>query len=348
MENDLLGIGAVASRSGLPVSALRFYDGVGVLRPAAVDPSSGYRSYHPDQVVTARLVAHLRRVGLPLSEIRSVVTDPATAGPVLAGHLARLEAGLADARREISIVHRLLETTEIPMTHCTLPADALTAALAEVRYAVCTDPDHPRLHGVYLDSQPGGLRVVATDRHRLATTVVPTADDVDLHLLLPTAAVDALLAARPGGTLDVVVADGSVAVTGRGVEVRAEIDDVDFPSYRVLLEAGRREVRVDAAALRTDLETGATTTLTRADDEPYAVSVLAIGEHGVRVGSGPEDADGGDLVVAVDRAFLLEALAGRDEAVLGFDEPIAPLAIRDPGREDAVSVLMPVRLDRTA
>ena len=38
MENELLGIGRLASLSGLPVSALRFYDGAGVLRPSLVDP----------------------------------------------------------------------------------------------------------------------------------------------------------------------------------------------------------------------------------------------------------------------------------------------------------------------
>lgn len=43
MENELLGIGKVSALSGLPVSALRFHDGAGVLPPAAVDPSSGYR-----------------------------------------------------------------------------------------------------------------------------------------------------------------------------------------------------------------------------------------------------------------------------------------------------------------
>lgn len=45
MENELLGIGRLASLSGLPVSALRFYDGAEVLRPAMVDPATGYRFY---------------------------------------------------------------------------------------------------------------------------------------------------------------------------------------------------------------------------------------------------------------------------------------------------------------
>src|SRR4051794_41580563 len=63
------GIGEVARASGLAVSALRFYDRAGVLVPAEVDPVTGYRRYSGEQVRAARLIAGLRRVGLPVAEI---------------------------------------------------------------------------------------------------------------------------------------------------------------------------------------------------------------------------------------------------------------------------------------
>lgn len=346
MENELLGIGRLASLSGLPVSALRFYDGAGVLAPAVVDPSMGYRFYRRSQVEQARLVAHLRRVGLPLDAIRTVVGDPAQAEPILAAHLRRLEAGLADARREISMVHHLLMTQEIPMTRCTLPADDLLRALRDVRYAVCPDPDQPRLGGVYLDSEPGRLRVAATDRYRLATSTVPTTEPSDLHLLLPTAAVDELLAGEHTGSLDVAVADGTITLAGSGGTVRAQVPDTDFPPYRSWLDLGRRNVPVDAEALRAALDAGATETRTRDDDGvAYDVSRLSVTSHGVEVGAS-DDPDA--LVVAVNREFLLEALAGGDQLTLGLDDPIAPLAIRNPDRDGTLSILMPVRLDQPA
>ena len=40
-----------------------------MLVPALVDPVTGYRWYTDDQVAPARLVAGLRRVGMPLAEI---------------------------------------------------------------------------------------------------------------------------------------------------------------------------------------------------------------------------------------------------------------------------------------
>lgn len=345
MENELLGIGKVAALSGLPVSALRFYDGAGVLPPSMVDPSSGYRFYRPAQVTQARLVAHLRRVGLPLDDIRTVVTEPGRAGPVLTAHLVRLEAGLADARREISIVHHLLENTENTMYDCTLPA-ALIHALREVRYAVSDDSSQPRLNGVYLDSEPGQVRVVATDRYRLATSAVITSEETDLHLLLPTPAVDQLLAAHLTGSVDVRVTDGTVTLTGEGVAIEATVPDVDFPAYRALLEYGRREVLVDAASLRAELESATIASATREPDGVADnVSVLSIGEAGVHLGT-TDDPDA--VVVAVDRRFLLQALQAGDQLTLGLDDPIAPLAFRNPDRDGTLSILMPVRLDQHA
>ena len=60
VESTLLGIGEMARRSGLSVSALRYYDGAGLLVPASVDAASGYRRYRPEQVVAARVLANLR------------------------------------------------------------------------------------------------------------------------------------------------------------------------------------------------------------------------------------------------------------------------------------------------
>ena len=277
MENELWGIGAMASLSGLPVSALRFYDGAGVLRPAVVDPRSGYRSYRPSQLVQARLVAHLRRVGLPLDDITTVVTEPAAAG-VDPGRPSR-PAGSRSGRRPQGDLHRPSPSREHGDHHAplTLPAADLVRALREVRYAVCADPAQPRLAGVFLDSEPGQVRLVATDRYRLATSTVATSEQTELHLLLPTTAVDELLAGDGTGSFDIAVTDGTVTLAGDGGTVRAQVPDVDFPPYRRLLDLGRRHVPVDAAALRAALDAGPTETRTRDDDgAAYDVSRLSV------------------------------------------------------------------------
>ncbi|MGI8665778.1 MAG: MerR family transcriptional regulator, partial [Jatrophihabitans sp.] len=184
----MIGIGRMAGLSGLSVSALRFYDGAGILVPAAVDPANGYRGYAPAQLPAARIIAHLRRVGMPLADIGQVLREPATAAVVLAAYLQRLQDGLTDARRELCAVRALLVSQETLMRTITLPAPALLSALDEVRFAVGTDPELPMLAGVLLDidAADGVLRVVATDRYRLAVSSIAVDPSTDsASILIP-------------------------------------------------------------------------------------------------------------------------------------------------------------------
>jgi serine/threonine protein phosphatase PrpC len=77
MVRELLTIGVFARAARLSPKALRLYDELGLLRPAEVDNDSGYRLYAPEQLEQARLIAWLRRLGMPLERIRQVGELPA-------------------------------------------------------------------------------------------------------------------------------------------------------------------------------------------------------------------------------------------------------------------------------
>lgn len=68
----MLTIGEFARAARLSPRALRLYDKLGLLPPQVVDADSGYRYYHPDQLERGRLIAWLRRLGMPLDLIRAV------------------------------------------------------------------------------------------------------------------------------------------------------------------------------------------------------------------------------------------------------------------------------------
>jgi MerR HTH family regulatory protein len=70
--DDLLPIGRFAKATRLSVKALRHYDELGLLRPAFVDPSSGYRYYRPAQANQAEAIRVLRSVDMPLEEIAAL------------------------------------------------------------------------------------------------------------------------------------------------------------------------------------------------------------------------------------------------------------------------------------
>ncbi|MGW1296847.1 MerR family transcriptional regulator [Streptomyces sp. NPDC002533] len=100
---ELVTIGEFARLSRLSAKALRRYDELGLLRPALVDPVNGYRYYDPAQVEGARLVAWLRRIGMPLNRIgRVVALDAGAAAVEIRAYWARVEAETA-ARRDLAM-----------------------------------------------------------------------------------------------------------------------------------------------------------------------------------------------------------------------------------------------------
>lgn len=354
------GIGQAARESGLSVSALRFYDAAGIIVPAGVDPHSGYRRYGREEIRAARLVARLRRIGMPLADVRRVLDDRDDRGAVdavLDKHLARLEAGLADARRELRHARALLDEQETPVTtdrptSCQTPGAELAAALRAVRYAVSADPDLPMLGGVLLELGhdelgPDELGLAATDRYRLAVATAPVTDlcGPPGRVLAPVHFVDELIAALtddPAPVTLLLLGDRIVLRTVGG-ELGADRLRHDFPDHRRLLGSrARHRIPVQTREFRRELLRAPQRTVVR-EDVSHEVTVLTLDDTGLL---NFDAADGGVLTVGVNREFLLQALDATeaDQLVLELDGTITPLAIRDPLATGRLGLVMPVRL----
>jgi DNA-binding transcriptional MerR regulator len=74
----MYGIGTVARLAQVSVRTLRHYDDLGLLKPAQVDPITGYRYYTPDQVLRLHRILVLRDLGVPLSEVVQLLDDDVT------------------------------------------------------------------------------------------------------------------------------------------------------------------------------------------------------------------------------------------------------------------------------
>lgn len=97
---ELLTIGAFARAARLSTKALRLYDELGLLPPTAVDGESGYRFYAPEQLERARLIASLRRLGMPLARIRVVLgLEGVAAADEVASYWSEVLAETADRER---------------------------------------------------------------------------------------------------------------------------------------------------------------------------------------------------------------------------------------------------------
>jgi len=73
----VLSIGELAAEVGVRASALRFYEQVGLVEPAARE--GGRRRYEAEAVVRVRFVRFCQELGFRLAEIRELLAEPGDA-----------------------------------------------------------------------------------------------------------------------------------------------------------------------------------------------------------------------------------------------------------------------------
>jgi DNA-binding transcriptional MerR regulator len=75
--NSHYRIGKFAELGGVSTKTLRFYDEIGVLRPASVESRTGYRRYLPQQLEDLAAILALKNLGVSLAKIRDLTTKKA-------------------------------------------------------------------------------------------------------------------------------------------------------------------------------------------------------------------------------------------------------------------------------
>ncbi|WP_129337336.1 MerR family transcriptional regulator [Cellulomonas endophytica] len=135
----MLAIGEFSRLTHLSVRTLRRYHQAGLLKPAAVDPVTGYRSYTADQIPTAQVVHRLRELDVPLADVRRILLadDPHRRADLVGDHLHRLEHELARTRAAVVSLRRLLRPAPAPLAVelRAVPAATVAAVAGDVAHA---------------------------------------------------------------------------------------------------------------------------------------------------------------------------------------------------------------------
>src|SRR3954467_5987419 len=76
----MFSIGDFAGLGRVSVRMLRHYDASGLLRPAHVDPHSGYRFYTAAQLRTLNRVVALKDLGFTLNQVQAILDDKVDVG----------------------------------------------------------------------------------------------------------------------------------------------------------------------------------------------------------------------------------------------------------------------------
>ncbi|NUR96963.1 MAG: MerR family transcriptional regulator [Kribbellaceae bacterium] len=333
---------------GLAPSALRFYDDCGLLPPAEVDTTNGYRYYDPSQADRARLLRDLRELDLPLADVRRALdAPPSEVADLIQAHLRTLEAK-STATREAAT--RLLTQLLSQRTTALLGGPELASAIRQVTpTAADTSSPAPGADGelglalscVLIELAPDELVFVATDRYRLAVRSVRPVEFAGAggRVLVPAAelaAVGRWAAAGDGVRVEV---DGGLRFV-RGDESRElPVVDAEYPAYQQILDGLTPpvcRVVVDRLQLLNALEGREVVAfdidpqVLRIGDE---VALDVIGTGSARVG-----------FTANLLAAALEASVGPD-VLLEICDSSRPVVVRSADQGTFTTLVMPVRLD---
>jgi DNA-binding transcriptional MerR regulator/effector-binding domain-containing protein len=106
-----LTVGDFSRITHLSVKTLRHYHQVGLLEPATVNPDTGYRYYSDEQIPAAQVIRRLRALEMPVAEVKAVLSAPVglARNSLIAAHLDRLEAELAQTRAAVESLRNLLQ-----------------------------------------------------------------------------------------------------------------------------------------------------------------------------------------------------------------------------------------------
>ncbi|WP_326550502.1 MerR family transcriptional regulator [Micromonospora sp. NBC_01813] len=118
--DELYSIGEVARRTGLSVSAIRFYSDAGIVTPAE-HTDAGYRRYDVDAIARLELIRTLRELDAGIDDIRKLLAEEIALGDLATAHLAVVDRQLSRfrARRAVlrTIVRQRGTTEQVSLMH---------------------------------------------------------------------------------------------------------------------------------------------------------------------------------------------------------------------------------------
>src|SRR6266567_3557260 len=75
----MFSIGEFARHGRVSVRMLRHYDAIGLLRPACIDPASGYRFYQASQFAELNRIIALKDLGFSLQDVQAILDEQVSA-----------------------------------------------------------------------------------------------------------------------------------------------------------------------------------------------------------------------------------------------------------------------------
>jgi DNA polymerase-3 subunit beta len=226
-------------------------------------------------------------------------------------------------------------------------------------YAVSTDETRYNLTGVFCEAMPGsaGLRMVATDGHRLALIERPTPEAPAMKegMIIPRKGLIELrkLLDDGEGTARLGFVENSAVFEKGGSTLTMRLVDGKFPDYQqVIPAASSRRVKVGRAQLHEALKRTSVLSADKASGVrvDLTTNMLALTANNPDRGEAREEIDveyeGEPLKIGFNFRYLLDVLGvlTDERVVLELTDELSPGVIRGEGSEGYNSVIMPMRI----
>ncbi|MQY17497.1 DNA polymerase III subunit beta family protein [Nocardia macrotermitis] len=349
--DELVTIGVLARVSGLTATALRFYDDCGLLPPARVDGSSGYRYYTRDQRERAVTIRRLREIGMSLDAVAAVLTGGVeVGGRLLDEHVAELERRAHEAAAAAEAIKYTLRAEADPYL-VAVGGKEFAEAIGQVRSAAARDDAIAVLTGILIEADADSVVLTATDRYRLTTRSLVPIHAAARPWSLVVAADDLTAPLTRLRTQDRILlssATDALILTG-DEQIRCPAIEEPYPDYRRMLAeltSARTRVVVDRDLLLDATEAAGTQILHCAiETDSIRTAPLPDGPER-RI---PAAVNGIRTTLAFDPATLSPALrsAVGPEIMLDIAAPDQPVVIRSAAAGDLTTLAMPTRTTTT-
>ncbi len=244
----------------------------------------------------------------------------------------------------------------------TMESKDLSRLVEQVAFSIATEDVRWGINGAHVEevTVDGArrIRMVATDRHRLACAEAPFEGSTRFtpRMLVPRKALAVLGKLLDGGaeTIDVDFGESALQLRRPTETFWFRLLDGEFPDYRAVIPSdNKHRAIVRRADLASTLRRVVILIPDRARPVRFAFGAdeLTVDVHNVDRGdvseSLPIELDGNPVTVGFNARYLLEILGVMrgDRVVLELAHPLAPCLVRDPDVNDAQFVVMPMRLD---
>ena len=246
-------------------------------------------------------------------------------------------------------------------TRFTLPAAALKTLIDRTQFAISTEETRYYLNGIYLHAVTVGgkpmLRAVATDGHRLAQAqlAAPSGAEKMTGVIVPRKTVGEIqkLVEEPEAEVEIELSDTKIRVTIGPVVLTSKLIDGTFPDYvRVIPQGNDKVLKVGRGDFAEAVDRVSTISSERGRAVKLALSegrmVLSVNnpDSGSAVEELAVDYAADAIEIGFNSRYLLN-VAGQlktEMATFRFADPGSPTLIQDEGADDALYVLMPMRV----